>query len=51
MIKHFFMHPPKWLDRILGKFPCYRKWFIKQMWKIIVEDVRQGIKNTEGDNE
>ena len=38
-IKHFFLFPPRWLERILSRFNWYRAWVIKEACKILHNDI------------
>lgn len=44
-MKYFLMRPPRWIERILSKFPAYREWYIREVCKLLREDV---IKSFEG---
>ena len=41
-LKHFFLFPPKWIERILVKSARYRKWVIREAFKVLADAMRGG---------
>lgn len=45
MIRHFFMHPPIWLEKILRHSKWYRTWFIREVCKDLRNDLIKSLDN------
>jgi hypothetical protein len=39
-LKHFFLYPPRWIERILEKSAKYRAWVIREAFKVLADAVR-----------
>lgn len=48
-IKHFFLFPPKWLERILVKSLRYRAWVIAEAGKAIRQRMLEREQEVSGD--
>lgn len=39
-LKHFFLFPPWWINRILIKSVRYRAWVIREAFKVLADAMR-----------
>lgn len=44
-LKHFFLFPPRWIERILIKSSRYRVWVIREAFKVLADAMRGGGKD------